>query len=175
MRKGIACEPVERSTLSGAMTQLRDWQERAVELVRAVTDLGVPEHPAPGSKGTPQHRKLFKAYVAELTEASDAAEGWWHSLIETEEERSDGHDEAVELVRERHPGGPVGHKFVMAAVRKAWLACDVLNKRLPPGDRVRPEELALAWLVREGHPKLAEFLSQLAYWPIGLDESGTWV
>ena len=99
------------------MTQHRDWHDRAVGLVQAVSDLAVPGHPGPGRKGTPHHRKVFKAYVADLTEAAEAAEAWWQALIETEEERTDSYDEAVENVRERHPGGPAAHKFVIAAVQ----------------------------------------------------------
>jgi hypothetical protein len=157
------------------MTQQRNWHDKAVDLVRAVSDLAVPAHPGPGRKGTPPHRKLFKAYVAELAEAAESANAWWHALIEEEEERTDSYDEAVEYVRERHPGGPAAHKFVIAAVRKAWLACDALNKRSQEVDRVQPEELVLAWLVRDGHQKLGEFISQLTYWPVGLDEDGAWV
>jgi hypothetical protein len=157
------------------MAQQGDWRTRMMDLVNAVSDLGVPEHPAAGGRGTAGHQTVFRRYVDELEGASRTAHAWWQGLIDVEEERADGRDEALQNVLERHPGGAVSHKFVIAAVRRGWLACDVLNRTLPEADRVRPEDLALTWLGQRGHADLAEFLSRLAYWPIGLDDQSNWV
>lgn len=156
------------------MVQQFNWRDRANELLGAVTDLGIPDHPPASQRGTPEHDALFQEYVGELTEAVESAEAWWRALVLVEEGRLGDRDEAEESVRERHPGGPSAHKFIIAAIRKAWLACSSTNERLPEPERVRPEELVLAWLVRR-HPGLAEFISRLSYWPIGLDQEGRWV
>ena len=37
------------------------------------------------------------------------------------------------------------------------------------------EEFLLGELLRGGHEDLAEFISGLPYWPIGMDADGRWV
>jgi hypothetical protein len=152
------------------------WRANVGNLVNAVSDLNVPGHPTAGCEGTAGHHTIFARYVEQLTEAVETANAWWEGLIDVEQdERTGDRNEAIQNVQERHPGGRVAHRFVIAAVRQVWLACDQLNKRLPPGERVRPEELALSWLAERGYPELAEFISQLAYWPVGLDAQWNWV
>ena len=159
----------------GEMTQNRSWRDKVADLVNAVNDLEIPDRPTAGGNGTIEHQKSFDHYVSQLDEAAQSGRAWWQSLLEVEEERTDDPAEAADNVRERHPGGAVAHKFVIAAVRAAWLACHDLNKRVAPVDRVRPEELVLGWLVQRGRPDLAEFLSDLVYWPIGLDGQSNWI
>jgi hypothetical protein len=157
------------------MTQQNSWRNRAAALVDSVADLEVPGHPPPGGKGTPAHHHLFDEYVAELGEAMESARGWWAALVAVEQTRGATAEEAGDTARERHPGGPPSDKTVVAAVRKAWLACDALNAAADPSARVRPEELVMTWLQRERRLELAEFLSGLAYWPVGLDRQLKWV
>jgi hypothetical protein len=157
------------------MTNRPDWRERAENMTRAIEDLQVPGHPPRGGRGTPDHQRVFQRYEVQLHEAADAARAWWDMLIEVESERAFDREAAADTVQERHPGGSVSHKTVIAVIRSAWLACADVNARVAAGDGVRPEELVLAWLVHAHREDLAEFLSDLAYWPIGLDRDGQWV
>jgi len=50
-----------------------------------------------------------------------------------------------------------------------------LNGRVTQDQKVAPEELVLAWLIYANHLELAEFLADLPFWPIGLDQKGNWV
>jgi hypothetical protein len=158
-----------------AMVDQRKVYDRAIDMVAAVDDLQIPDQPPANGSGTAAHRALFDRYVEALDEARETASAWWEALIEVETERTNDRDEAIATVGERHPGGPVAHKFVIAALRQTWLACQELNRGLPPINRVRPVELVLSWLLHQRREDLAEFLGGLVYWPLGLDKQGTWI
>jgi hypothetical protein len=157
------------------MENADSWRRKASDLIAAIDDLDVPGHPRRGSIGTPGHQRLFDDYLSLLEEAIETAKGWWEALVDVELERTGNKEEALDNVRQRHPGGPVSHKFVIAALRRGWLSCHELNGDVEPSQRVRPEEFVLAWLVDKGRAEIAEFLSTMAYWPVGLDAESEWV
>jgi hypothetical protein len=116
---------------------------------------------------------LFQQYLSQLRQAKRHADVWWNALIQTEEKRTPDRKQALRNVRIRWPVGPVAHRFVITAVRSAWLQCAALNAQVPELQRVRPEELVLGWLMHT-EEELAAFLSSFPYWPIGMDDAGNW-
>jgi hypothetical protein len=127
------------------------------------------------AKGRRPVGTLFAAYVSELRRAKQDVEEWWKTLIDAEEKRTGDRKQAVQNVKERRPPGPVIHGSIQAIIRKYWLECAKLNQVLVPSDQVPPEDLLLGWLMNGENEDLAEFLSAIRYWPIGMDHKGNWV
>lgn len=156
----------------------KDWQQRVEDLRQVVRDVAPVGHPPPGGTGTGRHRVLFEQYVSELTPSVRSAQEWFEGLIEVEEERTQDRAQAEEAVRGRRPVGPVADGGVIAVVRKFWLDCAAINDEVDgirTGEAVAPEDFILTWLLQEGYEELAEFLSSLPFWPMGLDPDGHWV
>jgi hypothetical protein len=152
------------------------WKEKARRLLLAAKDFSPDVDYAPHSRGSAAHQALFRQYVKALTAAKEDAEDWWESLIEREEQRVGDRDQAVENVTERRPTGLMSLGASDAVVREYWLKCDALNRKTKnPEERVPPEEFLLLWLVNNRLNELAEFLADMPYWPIGMDEDGNWV
>jgi hypothetical protein len=85
-------------------------------------------------------------------------------------------DQAVENVNKRRPTGLMSLGASDAVVREYWLKCDALNRKTTnTEDTVAPEDFVLGWLLDGKHEKLGEFLADMPYWPIGMDEAGNWV
>ena len=119
---------------------------------------------------------MFRQYVKNLEAAKAHAENWWESLIDAEETRTGNRARAEENVIERRPTGLMSHGASDKVVREYWLKCDALNRKTKnPEERVAPEEFLLLWLVNDRLTELAEFLADMPYWPIGMDEDGDWV
>ena len=152
------------------------WKEKARRLLLAAKDFSPEvEYPA-RSRGSSAHQALFKRYVKDLRAAKADAEDWWQSLINTEEERVGDRDQAEENVYERRPTGLMSLGASDAVVREYWLKCDAVNRETKnQEERVAPEDFLLRWLVHEEFDELAEFLADMPYWPIGMDENGEWV
>ena len=151
-------------------------KRRIGELLAAVSDIAPTGHPARAGVGhTPDHAKLFAEYVRDLGEAKETADQWWESLIVMEEAQTHDRARAIDNVKERRPVGQVAHPEVIAVIRTYWLRCDALNGNLDEPSRVPPEDLVLGWLLADGHADLAELVSKLPYWPIGLEADGRWV
>ena len=152
------------------------WKERARRLLVAAKDVSRDVEYAPRSRGSAAHHTLFKQYVKALKTAKEDSEDWWESLIDTEEKRTGDRDQALENVIERRPTGLMSLGASDAVVREYWLKCDALNRKTKnPEERVAPEEFLLLWLVNDRLNELAEFLAEMPYWPIGMDEEGNWV
>lgn len=157
------------------MERKSDWIERATELQRAIQDVAPTDHPRTGSVGSSRHYALFDQYLTELREAKELAEDWWEALIDAEEEdRTGDRDQAIANVEGRRSVGPVAHGAVVEVVRKFWVECAALNRQVGETERVAPEEFVLGWLMNE-YQEFAAFLSDLPFWPIGLDWEGNWV
>lgn len=152
------------------------WREKARRLLLAAKDFSPDVGYVPRSRGTTAHQTLFRQYVKALKSAKDDAEDWWESLIDTEEKRTGDRAQALERVSERRPTGLMSLGASDAVVREYWLKCDALNRKTKnPEERVAPEEFLLLWLVNDRLDELAEFLADMPYWPIGMDEDGNWV
>ncbi len=151
------------------------WRRRMAFLLQAVADVAPPDHPAAGAAGSTRHQTLFEQYRAELAKARRSGEKWYSGLIESEEERTGDHWQAVANTRKRRPVGPVSDPDVTATVRNYWLRCVALNEGLAAKNRVAPEEFVLKWLADRGHEPLAEFLTGYPFWPLGMDANDHWV
>jgi len=119
-----------------------------------------------------QHEALLSEYERELDAAVRLAleerETKIHSIEELE-----GIDES--RARERLEAAPIASDgFVVAVVRKFWLALDELNRSLPVEQRVEAESF-LDDALRARNRDLGEVIAALPYWPVGQDASGRWV
>jgi hypothetical protein len=120
------------------------------------------------------HERLFRAYVRELREAKLAAEAWWKKLIASEMQSSVSRNDALISVKKRWPIGPCAHPFVLAVLRKYWLECEAINRKVSElGDEAGDEEsvspiiFLCDYLMDGKNEKLAAFIAPINYWPIG--------
>lgn len=136
-----------------------------------------------------RHEELFERYTEDLAEAKVVAEAWWEALLAAEESRLGDRESAISSVKKRWPVGPASHPRVIAVVREGFLKCHALNDEIEAQesapaartkkDREEEEEaeepvdpyvFASEWLLESPTEELADFISVLTYWPIGLDE-----
>jgi|CXWL01.1.fsa_nt_gi hypothetical protein len=124
------------------------------------------------------HDQLFLQYAKELNKAKLAAETWWKELIASEAAKIGGRKEALANVKMRWPLGPASHPYVVAVIRKYWLACEELNKEISESyekgnssdeELVSPIVFLCDFLMDGKHEKLAAFIAPLNYWPIGME------
>ena len=152
------------------------WKERVRRLLQAAKDFSPGRAYPTHSRGTAAHEALFRQYVADLKAAKKRSENWWESLINTEETRTRNRARAEENVIDRRPTGLMSLGASDTVVRDYWLKCDAVNRKTRnPEERVAPEEFLLLWLVNDRLNDLAQFLADMPYWPIGMDENGNWV
>jgi hypothetical protein len=111
-----------------------------------------------------------------------------------------GPHDVADVLSERWPDGPASHPWVLAVIRKYWLACEAINEENAQIDSARadveepeyvlsddedrdeedssddeddeiyPHIFVLEWLMTEENDDLATFLGSLSYWPVGLDQ-----
>ena len=143
-------------------------------LIRAVKDVAPLPPGVAFSAASKPYVALFEAYLAELRTAKGWAEDWWESLIEAEKDRCGSKKRAVANIKTSWPVGAVAHKGMIGVIRKFWLGCQTLNQKNAESKRVPPEEFIMGWLITQDEA-LAEFLSGLPFWPMGIDEDGKWV
>lgn len=128
-----------------------------------------------------RHDQLFDQYVQELRKAKWAAEKWWKELIASETIKIGGQKEALESIKHRWPLGPASHPYVIAILRKYWLACEKLNREISESSNetdsdsddeepVSPIIFLCEFLMDGKHEKLAAFIAPLNYWPIGMED-----
>jgi hypothetical protein len=119
--------------------------------------------------GSAAHKQLFAAYVKELKKATVVAKEWWNEMAEAAKDEGD----ELEAWRTR-PAGPASDPGFVALIRKYWLACDSMNKKVKAAERVPPEVFLLRWPFDAGHIESVEVIACMPYWPIGLDKEGNW-
>jgi hypothetical protein len=124
-----------------------------------------------------QHDILAQQYAEELQNAKLAAELWWKELLASETKKRGGVKEATASIKRRWPLGPASHPYVVAILRKYWLACEALNEEIVAnadnsGDDevVSPPIFLCDFLLDGKHEKLAAFIAPLNYWPIGMED-----
>jgi hypothetical protein len=84
-------------------------------------------------------------------------------------------EEAAEKFDENK--GPLVHDGrAIHLIRKYWLEIDRLKKERMPRDEnfVEPLTFLVEDLQEEDEDDLVAFLTEIAYWPIGLDEDNQW-
>jgi hypothetical protein len=77
-----------------------------------------------------RHEKLFEEYAKDLRNAKTRAEAWWKELHERTTEEMGSKKLADRELAERWPDGPASHPWVIAVIRKYWLACEALNQEI---------------------------------------------
>jgi hypothetical protein len=137
---------------------------------------------------SPELNELRKAYVAELRESKDAAEGWWAELNSTYAAKPAG-----ARPEELWPAGPASHPWVIATYRKYFFLCAEHNRKAsdripetmarstsseldwgtdepsePPAMTVEPKVFVLELLSGGDTHDLYEFLLSMVFVPIGL-------
>ena len=74
--------------------------------------------------------------------------------------------------------GPLVHDGrVVHIIRKYWLEIDRMKKEAlkdPKGAFLEPLTFLVEDLIDDDEEELVEFLTQIAYWPIGRDEKNEW-
>ena len=142
------------------------------DLPRWDRHLGDPGRP----RASARHLTLFEEYALELGPAAHLAEETWDGELAWRISHASGGDPRTEQWME-YPAGPAAQPHVIALVRRVWLACDALNRAVPPDQAVAPEVLVLKWLaeVRPPDDLSVQVLSCMPYWPIGLDIDGNWL
>ncbi len=151
------------------------FTDRMRNLMEAVRDLSPLEDPPPGGQGGVEHRSLHARYVTELDVACVEALEWYREFMARSAPTPGGPRVDLSRFGEVDDPGAIDEMEVISLVRKYFLACVSLNRTLPPPLQVRPEEFMLPWLVEAGRSDLAQFLSTLPYWPVGMDEKGYWI
>lgn len=100
-------------------------------------------------------------------------------LLDIETRRANARNTAVANLKRRWPIGPTAHPYVIAVLRKFFLACEALNDEFADSgdedEEVYPHAFVSEWLLDEETDDLADFVSDLTYWPIGLDSDGDFV
>lgn len=77
--------------------------------------------------------------MEELAEAKAYAEFWWSGLRASEAARAGDTSEALARLRRRWPCGAASHPRVLAVIRKYWLLCEALNRRIVAASSSKPE------------------------------------
>ena len=128
------------------------------------------------ARASAEHRALFDRYVAELRPVAKRAEDVWDREVEALTAQSGDKKLALREQALRMPSGPGGRPYLVEIIRRYWLACDELNRRVPAEQAVAPESLLLGWLANEmPHDPAVKVLACLPHWPMGLDPEGNWI
>src|ERR1700730_7610672 len=77
-----------------------------------------------------RHETLVQEYASELRAAKARAETWWAELTRQVRTQAGNKKLADQIMRSRWPDGPASHPFVLAVIRKYWLACEALNEQI---------------------------------------------
>ena len=122
------------------------------------------------------YEPLFERYRRELRALYQDLSAKWEDAAERlmDAERID-EDEARERLHQMH-GPLVHHGRVVHLLRKYWLEVARLQKeRRPKGlETLEPLTFLVDDLRDAGDDDLVAFLTEIAYWPIGLDENNEW-
>jgi hypothetical protein len=119
----------------------------------------------PSISSITDHIALLDAYVADLGRVRDLALRRQEGRLSTWTQRLKSEARAREKLAIDAP--PCSDLEVVAIIRQYWLACDSLNRKLGR-EVVAPREFMIGWL-QSRSPELVDFLRDLPYWPIGVD------
>jgi len=116
-----------------------------------------------------QYRKELRAIYDTLVKERDRV------VKETMDES--GVSKKVALKRFEDDNGPLVHDGrVIHIIRKYWLEIDRLKKERMARDEafLEPLTFLVEDLEDEEEEELVDFLTEIAYWPVGLDENNEW-
>lgn len=121
---------------------------------------------------------LFETYRRELRALYEELRAENETAIRRYRDE-EGVDEATAREAIESDNGPLVHDGrAIHLIRKYWLEIDRLKKvQMSRGDDVgflEPLTFLVEDLVEAGDDDLVEFLTEISYWPIGLDENNEW-
>jgi hypothetical protein len=122
------------------------------------------------------YEPLFEQYKQELRALYDTLTAERDVVVKRYTDENGG-DEVAALSRFNSDEGPLVHDGrAIRMIRHYWLEIDRLkNERLPQDkDFIEPLTFLVEDLVDEDENELVDFLTEIAYWPIGLDENNEW-
>ena len=130
-----------------------------------------------GKSDADPYEPLFKKYVKELkalhAELVKERDKGVRGLMD---ERGIKKADALEAYDEEN--GPLVHDpRAIALIRKYWLEVDRLKRQRMENDEedfLEPLTFLVEDLEDEDEEELVEFLTEIAYWPMGVDENGEW-
>lgn len=130
----------------------------------------------PNGNETDPYPALYEAYRNELRALYDELVAQRQVVLERYMQ-ANGVDEEAALEWFRASEGPlVHHGRSIHLIRKYWLEVARLKEERFPQDLEFEEPLAFLVenLADDDEDDLVEFLTEIAYWPIGLDEDNKW-
>jgi|SRR6266850_2919013 len=123
-------------------------------------------------------RTLFASYKAELTALYQTQVREQEQTIRRIMDQQGVDEEEAREIDEGESGPLVHNGRAIHLIRKYWLAVDRLKKEAqsqPDGAWVEPLTFLVEYLGEEPDgEELVNYLTQISYWPIGLDENGEW-
>lgn len=134
----------------------------------------IPEF-MPWTGGSNAHRELFDEYREEVDYVAEVALQWWEETLRARTQLSPNEKQAVRKAWIDRPAGPASYPGLVALVRDYWLACHRLNIQLKADQQVPPWTFLLAWMLVGDYQQTVSVLACMPYWPIGLDQEGSWV
>lgn len=147
-------------------------------LLIAIQDVAPSGHPTAHDINTADKKylDLFQQYISDLIDVKFQAEECWRNIIKSTEETTGlPTHKAQEEALLRHPSPVISDSDVIQVIRKYWLKCVDINSKMEPSKQIAPEYFMLGWLAYEHYDELADFISRMRYWPIGLTKDGQWI
>ena len=122
-------------------------------------------------------RALFARYKAELAALYQTQVREQRVVIRRIMDAEGVDEETAQEIDMRENGPLVHNGRAIHIIRKYWLEVDRLKKEAQQagGSWVEPLTFLVEYLGEEEDcDELVDYLTQIAYWPIGLDEHGEW-
>lgn len=122
---------------------------------------------------TSAHDQLFEEYVQALRRAVDEARAA-HNAAVNEKMRQGLSAKAAKAEAEKELGLLCTYPLIIAVFRHYFLACEKLNRDEHVDGFQYPHIFALERLMGK-HDDLSDILTELPYYPVGIDERDEWV
>ncbi|PEK98846.1 hypothetical protein [Bacillus sp. AFS017336] len=118
-----------------------------------------------------KYDKLFQGYVFELINAVIEEEERFERIRKINQSRFESKQELEKWIQERF--GPISIQGrIIAVFRKYWLKCEELNM-LGEDEYANPRDFVVDWLSGT-YQELYEIIKSMPYYPIGVDEEGSY-
>lgn len=128
----------------------------------------------PIGEADPEFYIFFKIYLEGFPILYPLCDRWWKGCVAAAESPDRTREEALSIAYEARAAGPASAPEFVWFIRRFWLDCDALNKKLPLEKRVAPEVVLLKWLIDTGEQDYLQLITCMPYWPIGLNAQGDW-
>ena len=121
-------------------------------------------------------RALFKRYKAELSALYQTQVKERNVVVKRIMDRDGVDEETAREIDISENDVMIHDGRAIHIIRKYWLEVDRMKKEKQGkgGSWVEPLTFLVEYLGEDGEVELVNYLTQIAYWPIGLDENGEW-